>query len=44
MKKTKTKKCQPTPKLGAAEIKTSLGVTILLLFFIGVVGLVMSAV
>ncbi|MFH1225956.1 MAG: hypothetical protein V1684_01550 [bacterium] len=43
MKKNKNKKCQPHPKAGAAQIKTSLGVMIILLFFVGVLGWLMSA-
>lgn len=37
------KKCGPNPKAGAAKIKTSLGVMIVLLFFIGALGLMMAA-
>lgn len=43
MPKTKTKKCKPHPKAGSVEIKTSLGVMIVLLVFIGFLGMLMSA-
>lgn len=48
MAKTKTKKgqkkCRPNPSLGAMEIKSSVGIAVLMLFLVGAAGLVMSGI